>query len=519
MATKKIKLHSSSLPEVAVQTTDWALCALCQHSTSEPLRDPSKAKNKCQSRACETLADNLRSMDELDSLPLSINISRLDDGTGIEATLTHHNAKWHKTCYAMCNKTKVDRVRKKVTKEQTSATSSLPLKGRLRGAFPSTSHQGAEKIPVCFFCDAPVEQDYHKAATKKFDINVRKMATELKDTLLLAKLSSGDMIATDAVYHKHCLTGLFTRYRSSMRQKESSFGNSKLKCEAIALAELISYVEEIRQTKSIIKLSDIVQLYKSRLEQLGGDISQRINATRLKEAVLAQIPDLEAHKSNYEVILSFKTGTGSTLLEATKRDHDSEAVVLMQAAEIIRKEIFQTQYRFEGSLLDEQYDNNPSSLVALVQMILGGTNIENQTDNNEDVKSATLSITQLLVFNAMKRSRKNSSAVRHNLDRETRLPLYLGLLVHNKTRKRDLIDKLFERGLSVSYDRVLQLSTDVANAVIDQFEDDGVVCPTVLREDLFTTGNLDNLDHNPISTSAQAAFHGSAMSLTQHITN
>ena len=95
----------------------------------------------------------------------------------------------------------------KVTKEQTSATSSSPLKGRLRGSFPSISHQGAEKIPMCFFCDAPVEQDYHKAATKKLDINVRKMATELKDTLLLAKLSSGDMIATDAVYHKHCLTG------------------------------------------------------------------------------------------------------------------------------------------------------------------------------------------------------------------------------------------------------------------------------------------------------------------------
>ena len=118
MATKKIKLHSSSLPEVAVQTTDWALCALCQQSTSEPLRDPSKAKNECQSRACETLANNLRSMDELDSLPLSRNISRLDDGTGIEATLTRHDAKWHKTCYVMCNKTKVDRVRKKVTKEQ-----------------------------------------------------------------------------------------------------------------------------------------------------------------------------------------------------------------------------------------------------------------------------------------------------------------------------------------------------------------------------------------------------------------
>ena len=139
------------------------------------------------------------------------------------------------------------------------------------------------------------------------------------------------------------------------------------------------------------------------------------------------------------------------MLEATKRNHDSDAVVLMRAAGIVRKEIFQKHYKFQGSLLDEQYDDNPSSLIALIQMILGGTNIENQTENSKDVKNAAQSITQLLVFNAMKRSRKGSNAVRHNLDRETRLPLYLGLLIHNKTRKRDLINTLFERGLSVSY--------------------------------------------------------------------
>ena len=66
-------------------------------------------------------------------------------------------------------------------------------------------------------------------------------------------------------------------------------------------------------------------------------------------------------------------------MEATKRDPKSDAVVFMQASEIIRKEILQSQYRFKGSLLDEQYDKNPSSLIALVQMILGGTSIENQT--------------------------------------------------------------------------------------------------------------------------------------------
>ena len=80
-----------------------------------------------------------------------------------------------------------------------------------------------------------------------------------------------------------------------------------------------------------------------------------------------QIPDLEAHKSKYEVIMSFKEDTGDTLLEATKRNQDNDVVVLMCAAEIIQNEIFQMEYRSNGSLLD---DNHSTSLLALVQMIL-----------------------------------------------------------------------------------------------------------------------------------------------------
>ena len=51
--------------------------------------------------------------------------------------------------------------------------------------------------------------------------------------------------------------------------------------------------------------------------------------------------------------MSFKEDTGDTLLEATKRNQDNDAVVLMCAAEIIQNEIFQMEYRFNGSLLDE----------------------------------------------------------------------------------------------------------------------------------------------------------------------
>ena len=75
----------------------------------------------------------------------------------------------------------------------------------------------------------------------------------------------------------------------------------------------------------------------------------------------------------------------------------------------------------------------------------------------------------------MKRSRNGSLGSHHNPVRETLLPLYLGIFIHGKTRKRELVDVLFNHGLSVSYDRILQLSTDIGNAVIDLFESDGVV--------------------------------------------
>ena len=57
----------------------------------------------------------------------------------------------------------------------------------------------------------------------------------------------------------------------------------------------MSYIEDIKLTdEATIKFFQ-VDLYKSHLEQLGGgDI---FPVTQLKEKLIAQIPDLEAHKS------------------------------------------------------------------------------------------------------------------------------------------------------------------------------------------------------------------------------
>ena len=74
------------------------------------------------------------------------------------------------------------------------------------------------------------------------------------------------------------------------------------------------------------------------------------------------------------MILTFKEDVGTALLLVCQNDDDGDAIVLMRAANIVRKYILQMNYHFNGSLDDDQYDILPQSLIALVQMILGGSN-------------------------------------------------------------------------------------------------------------------------------------------------
>ena len=70
-------------------------------------------------------------------------------------------------------------------------------------------------------------------------------------------------------------------------------------------------------------------------------------------------------------------------------------------------------------------------------------------------------------------------------------------------------------GLSVSYDRILQLENQLATSVCEFTKEIGLVCPIQLHHGLFIVGALDNLDHNPSSTTAKDSFHGTGISLFQ----
>ena len=135
------------------------------------------------------------------------------------------------------------------------------------------------------------------------------------------------------------------------------------------------------------------------------------------------------------------------------------------------------------------------------------------------LQKPTLSISQLIVHNSIKRSLKESTFHRFSKVRESPLCIYLGMLIHAKTSNKGNIERLSSLGLSISYTRVLDLSTVLGHDVLRQCEEHKVVCPPSLCKNVFTTAAIDNIGHNPSSTSAEGLFHGTGISLFQHVTD
>ena len=229
---------------------------------------------------------------------------------------------------------------------------------------------------------------------------------------------------------------------------------------------------------------------------------------------MAEISELEAHKQGRDVILAFDEDIGLALSQAS--DY-SEAIILAKAAKTLRRHMLDHTSKCDGTFHDECIEEAiPSSLVQCVGMIEHGADIKSQL--RFCVSKTDLVIAQLLQYNCYAKYKEGAATHRHSTNRETTFPFFLGMSVYAKTRKRMLVEMLHEHGISPSYDRVLEVSAQLGDATVRKYMKDGVVCPQVLRRRLFTTAAMDNIDHNPTSTTATTAFHGTSISVFQHPT-
>ena len=327
------------------------------------------------------------------------------------------------------------------------------------------------------------------------------------------------MVALDAQYHPQCLIVLYNRIRK-VQSTGPQDSDQEHAMSAVVFAELALYIEETRQdeeTATVFRLADLVHLYQSRMEQLGVQLDTRVHSTRLKQRLLSQFPNMRAHTKGRDILMAFEEDLGAALDKACKLDSDSDAVHLALAAHIVRRHMFGEAKPFTGFPEGCQEESVPPLLLALVSMILEGPSIKDQM---ADTNPAAITAAQILKFNSVKHKRTrgttSSTCVRHSVAQETPLPTYIGMMLHAHTRKKELVDRLSHLGLSISYDRVLQLSAQMGNNVCQQFHREQVVCPPKMCGEVFTTAAVDNIDHNPSATTSKDSFHGTAISLIQH---
>lgn len=257
---------------------------------------------------------------------MDVDLKRLDDGDGLEATMRKHQASWHKTCRLKFNQTKLDRLAKRKEEEEIAAEEmEMEIIQEEEGMQTRSSigkPDSSDKI--CFFCDEPGGAAGLHSASTYDNRKVRKCAIELEDSFLLAKLAAGDMIAIEAKYHSKCLAALYNRARSA---KLVSHESDDSHLHGIAFAELVAFMEDFRMEQKIspvFKLADLAKLYQTRLEELGCSTGCRVHTSRLKQRLLLAFPDIKTYMQGRSVMLTFDEDIGAALQKACNYDSDDD---------------------------------------------------------------------------------------------------------------------------------------------------------------------------------------------------
>ena len=424
---KRVLLLDNSTPYKSnakkVATINWKLCVLCQEEKNEPLSYPNGRTGATSQSAYISIATEMTKLNDLGVMPNNLDIDLINDGSGIQQTLEKYKAGYHRKCRLKFS-TVLNRTEKKIKKksDNDSNDSNSPVKTRKKMSPTPT------KKNICYFCENPTGiKDLHAVTTLNFDNNVKIIATELGIKKLLTKLAVKDMIADDAMYHRNCYMDLRNRYRSHQRKINNQHKLNKVSVDSLVLAELVAYIKETSDDSEnviVFKLSDLTEKYKIRLAEIKGVArDDNFRSHTLKIKLIEHIPELWAEKQGKEVFLTLNENIGSAIHYALNSDMDKDAVKLANAAQVVRKEIFEMSYEFSGVFEDDcELNSVPKSLIALVQMILEGSSFDKMEINSNTARSnISVAIAQLLYFNTVKKARSNA-AISHEKEQRSTIP-------------------------------------------------------------------------------------------------
>ena len=98
---------------------------------------------------------------------------------------------------------------------------------------------------------------------------------------------------------------------------------------------------------------------------------------------------MQAHKRGKQIVLTSDDVATEAILAALLYSGDQNGLYLVQAAKLVRQDLFDGEASFSGNFGKGcQIDSVPKSLLMLVQMILEGASLSLAADNQ--IKNTTL---------------------------------------------------------------------------------------------------------------------------------
>ena len=163
--------------------------------------------------------------------------------------------------------------------------------------------------------------------------------------------------------------------------------------------------------------------------------------------------------------------------------------------------------------LQSQLDSVPIELMQLINFLQDGIHL-----NDKGYLKEALAISQTIMYNFRYniKNKRISSYKPRNKDTQPPFLLYIAVKLYSSSRSKTLVNWLYVcAGISLPYKSLLELTRDIANQMISQYDRDGAFLRRTLRKGILTIIAKNNVDQNSKSTTATRHYHGTSLFIFQ----
>ena len=395
----------------------------------------------------------------------------------------------------------------------------------------------AFKRNECFFCQgkdsSKTGEQTHACqsanSAKAIREIVEKSGNRLWKLQLADVIAEDDFLARDVVYHKSCKTKHWKTYIQAPKRRNAA-GETDARLIAAEMEFYDDLNERIRGGE-LISSTDAEKLYRDMMED------HKITDYSISRKVLME--DIRRYLPN--IVCTEKKGSKPSLLHSKsisrdgidivteERDVEKSLKTLFKSAKIIRSKIIDAKkdnlWSFSGTLETHSEYGVPVELMLLIRWLLPGSNVAKTGARQKSLHKSCLIISQIIM-----QEFKNTRQVTHSATSDSALSMFrktyespfavgLSLWMYHNLRSQETLNLLNNMCVGISYSRVTQVCSQIANAVIQNINEYGVYVPSGVVKGQFIRASGDNVDKKVDTKDGKNSFHAMAMCVYQRRSN